>query len=286
MDSPNTNDDERRKAFDFIKISELPAKPRQTGMIEIRGPYYTAVTINYLEDLLDMWGDYIDGFKFAGGSQRLLTIHRLKKIIDICHKHDVYVSTGGFIERVIVQGFEAVDKYLEECKSLCFDIVEVSSGLAPIPLKDKVEIVKQVKKMGMKPKPEISMMFGAGAGTHIAGYQTKLKTLEDLLDEIDTHQNAGAEIMMLESEGITEDLPVEEWRTDIIEELNKKFGFNCFMFEASDPPVFKWYLKQFGPNVNLFIDHSQIVEFTAWRTQLWGDSDIWKDKPVSYKMKE
>ena len=34
--------------------------------------------------------------------------------------------------------------------------------------------------------------------------------------------HAGAEIMMLESEGITEDLPAEEWRTDIIEELNKR----------------------------------------------------------------
>ena len=32
----------------------------------------------------------------------------------------------------------------------------------------------------MKPKPEISMMVGAGAGTHIAGYQTKLKTLDEL----------------------------------------------------------------------------------------------------------
>jgi phosphosulfolactate synthase (CoM biosynthesis protein A) len=230
-----------------------------------------------------MWGDYIDGFKFAGSSQRLLSIEILKRIIDICHNHNVYVSTGGFIERVIVQGTKAVDRYLEECKSLGFDVVEVSSGLAPIPLKDKVEIVKQVKQMGMKPKPEISMMVGAGAGTHIAGYQTKLKTLDELLDEIDTHQNVGAEIMMLESEGITEDLTPQEWRVDIINELNKKFGFNCFMFEASDPPVFKWYLKQFGPDVNLFIDHSQIVEFTAWKTQLWGDIDIWKDKTLSYK---
>jgi phosphosulfolactate synthase (CoM biosynthesis protein A) len=102
-------------------------------------------------------------------------------------------------------------------------------------------------------------------------------------DEIDMHQSAGAEIMMIESEGITEDLPPEEWRIDAINELNKKFGFNCFMFEASDPPVFKWYLKQFGPSVNLFIDHSQIVEFTAWKTQLWGDIDIWKDKTLSYK---
>jgi len=35
MDNPKTNDDERRKAFDFIKIAELPTKPRQTGIIEI-----------------------------------------------------------------------------------------------------------------------------------------------------------------------------------------------------------------------------------------------------------
>ena len=47
--------------------------------------------------------------------------------------------------------------------------------------------------------------------------------------------------MMFESEGITEDLPPEEWRVDIINELNKKYGFDSFMFEASDPPVFKWY---------------------------------------------
>jgi hypothetical protein len=30
---------------------------------------------------------------------------------------------------------------------------------------------------------------------------------------------------------------------DIINELNKKFGFDSFTFEASDPPVFKWYLN-------------------------------------------
>jgi len=279
----NTTKSPNEKAFSFVKILESSPKPRHDGIVEIRGPYYSPVTLTYLQDLLDMWGDYLDGLKFAGGSQRLLSLEVLKKIIDICHKHDVYVSTGGFIERVIVQGSEAVDRYLEECKSLRFDIVEVSSGLAPIPLKDKVEIVKQVKKMGMKPKPEISMMFGAGAGTHVAGYKTELKTVDDLLDEIDMHQSAGAENMMLESEAITEDLPPEEWRIDAINELNKRFGFACFMFEASDPPVFKWYLKQFGPGVNLFIDHSQTVEFTAWKTQLWGDRDIWKEKSLSYK---
>ncbi len=78
---------------------------------------------------------------------------------------------AGFVERVIVQGGEAVDRYLEECRELGFDVVEVSSGLAPIPLEDKLRIMRQVQKLGMKPKPEVTMMIGAGAGTHVAGYE-------------------------------------------------------------------------------------------------------------------
>lgn len=275
-----------RKAFDFVEISEVPPKPRKTGVIEIRGPYYAPTTIGYVKDLLEMWGDYIDGFKFAGGSMRLLSVEMVKNILKVCHDHDVYVSTGGFVERIIAQGADAVDRYLEECKSLGFDIVEVSSGLAPIPLEDKVEIVKQVKKMGMIPKPEISLMIGAGAGTHIVGYKPKLRSVDDLMKEAREHLKAGAHIMMLESEGITEDLPPSRWRTDVIKKLVSEFGFESWMFESSDPPVFKWYLKNFGSNVNLFIDHSQIVEYTAWRTKLWGDPEIWKGKSLSYKSKK
>jgi phosphosulfolactate synthase (CoM biosynthesis protein A) len=274
-----------RKAFDFVKISDLPPKPRKSGVIEIRGPYYAPTTIGYVKDLLEMWGDYIDGFKFAGGSMRLLSVDMVKRILKVCHDHNVYVSTGGFIERIIVQGPDAVDRYLEECKSLGFDVVEISSGLAPIPLDDKVEIIKQVKRRGMIAKPEISLMIGAGAGTHVAGYKPKLRAVDDLMKETTAHLKAGAQIMMLESEGITEDLPPNKWRTDVVKTLVSEFGFESWMFESSDPPVFKWYLKNFGSNVNLFIDHSQIVEYTAWRTKLWGDPEIWKGKKLSYKSK-
>jgi phosphosulfolactate synthase (CoM biosynthesis protein A) len=163
--------------------------------------------------------------------------------------------------------------------------VEISSGLAPIPLDDKVEIIKQVKRRGMIAKPEISLMIGAGAGTHVAGYKPKLRGVDDLMKETRAHLKAGAQIMMLESEGITEDLPPNKWRTDVVKKLVSEFGFKSWMFESSDPPVFKWYLKNFGSNVNLFIDHSQIVEYTAWRTKLWGDPEIWKGKKLSYRSK-
>jgi phosphosulfolactate synthase (CoM biosynthesis protein A) len=272
-------------AFEFVRIDMPPKKPRDVGVVEIRGPYYTSVSYGYLKDLLDDWSEYVDGYKFAGGSMRLLSRARVRQIIGACHDHQVYVSTGGFVERVIVQGSEAVDGYLEECKDLGFDIVEVSSGLAPIPLEDKVRIVKQVQKLGMKPKPEVSMMIGAGAGTHVAGYQEKMKmrSFEDFAGEVDAHLKAGARMLMVESEGLTEDLPPAKWRRDVIKKLVARYGYQTFMFEASDPPVFKWYLTTFGRDVNLFIDHSQIVEYTAWRTRLWGDSAIWKDKKLHYR---
>src|SRR4030067_926485 len=103
------------KAFDFVKIDMPPEKPRSVGVIEIRGPYYTSVSYGYLKDLLDDWGYYIDGYKFAGGSMRLLTRTRVKQITKVCHDYRVYVSTGGFVERVIIQGSMAVDQYLKEC---------------------------------------------------------------------------------------------------------------------------------------------------------------------------
>jgi len=271
-------------AFEFVKIDMPPKKPREVGVIEFRGPYYASVSYGYLKDLLDDWAFYVDGYKFAGGSMRLLPSARVKQIIQLCHDHELYVSTGGFVERVIVQGGEAVDLYLEECKTLGFDVVEVSSGLASIPVEDQIKIVKKIEKLGMKPKPEVSMMIGAGAGTHIAGYEAgmKLKSFDEFSEEVDSHLRAGAKMIMIESEGLTEDLPPEEWKIDVIKKLVGRFGFKNLMFEASDPPVFKWYLQNFGRNVNLFIDHSQIVEFTAWRTRLWGDPEIWKGKKLHY----
>ena len=132
--------------------------------------------------------------------------------------------------------------------------------------------------MGQKPNQEITMSLGAGAGTHIVGYKPKLRSFDHFSSEVNMHLKAGAHMLMIESEGLTEDIPPSEWRKDVIKKLVDRFGYEKLMFEASDPPVFKWYLQTFGRDVNLFIDHSQVVEFNAWRLGLWGDPKIWEGK--------
>ncbi len=33
------------RCFDFVNLKEIPPKPREYGLIEIRGPYYEAFTV-------------------------------------------------------------------------------------------------------------------------------------------------------------------------------------------------------------------------------------------------
>jgi phosphosulfolactate synthase (CoM biosynthesis protein A) len=73
---------------------------------------------------------------------------------------------------------------------------------------------------------------------------------------------------MIESEGITEQ--VREWRTDVVSQIVSELGLEQVMFEAAEPAVFTLYVKQYGPDVNLFVDHSQIVQVECLRAGIWG----------------
>jgi phosphosulfolactate synthase (CoM biosynthesis protein A) len=163
MATPSPSSDDR--AFAFLDLNPRAAKPRTRGVTEIRGPYYTPLGQRYLQDILETMGRYVDALKFAGGSFSLMPRQAVKQLIDLCHAHEVLVSTGGFIEHVLTRGAEAVRRYIRECKELGFDIVEVSSGFITVPTDDLLRVVEQVQKAGMKAKPEVGIQFGAGGAS-------------------------------------------------------------------------------------------------------------------------
>ena len=85
---------------------------------------------------------------------------------------------------------------------------------------------------------------------------------------------------MIESEGITEN--VDPRRTDVPARLIDEIGMEKLMFEAADPDVFAWYIKNYGADVNLFVDHSQIVQLECLRAGIWGTKSLW-GRVVTYK---
>src|SRR5260370_5983659 len=104
------------RSFPFLRINERESKPRKRGLTEIRGPYYSVVGSRYLEDLFETMGAYVDSLKFAGGSFALMPERAVRDIIELCHKHEVLGSTGGFIDRVLLQVRVAARKYVADCK--------------------------------------------------------------------------------------------------------------------------------------------------------------------------
>lgn len=270
-----------QRSFPFLRVNEREAKPRKRGLTEIRGPYYSVVGRRYLEDLFETMGAYVDSLKFAGGSFTLMPERAVRDIIELCHKHDVLVSTGGFVERVLVQGGEAVRKYVVECKRLGFDTVEISAGFVSIPTDDWLQLIELVRKSGLKAKPEVGIQFGAGGATEAAELQAEgTRDPNWAIAQAKRFLDAGAEIIMVESEGITEN--VDPWRTDVPAKFIDAIGMEKLMFEAADPDVFAWYIKNYGADVNLFIDHSQIVQLECLRAGIWGTKSLW-GRVVTYK---
>jgi phosphosulfolactate synthase (CoM biosynthesis protein A) len=265
------------RSFSFLRTNEREPKPRTRGLTEIRGPYYSVVGRRYLEDLFELMGDYVDSLKFAGGSFTLMPEGAVRDLIELCHHHNVLVSTGGFLERVLAQGSDAVRQYVAECERLGFDTIEISAGFISISTDDWARLIELVRKSGLRAKPEVGIQFGAGGATAAAELQA-----EGTRDPAWAKRflEAGADIIMIESEGITEN--VDPWRTDVPAKFINEIGMDKPMFEAADPDVFAWYIKNYGADVNLFVDHSQIVQLECLRAGIWGTKSLW-GRVMTYK---
>jgi len=235
----------------------------------------------YLEDILETMGAYVDVLKFAGGSFSLMPRKAVKELLDLCHRYDVLISTGGFIEHVLTLGPQAVDQYIQECKQLGFDIIEISSGFISIPTDDWLRLIEKVQKAGLKAKPEVGIQFGAGGATAAAELAAEgTRDSEWAIQQAKRFVDAGAYMIMIESEGVTEN--VTTWRTDVVAKIINAIGLEKPMFEAADPEVFAWYIKNYSAEVNLFVDHSQIVQLETLRAGIWGTKSLW-GRVLTYK---
>lgn len=274
---------DEQNGFGFTRANPTQKKPRSRGVTEIRGPYYAVMGKRYLTDILETMGDYVDGLKFSGGSFSLFHEDRLRELIDIAHQHNVYVSTGGWAEHLLAHSSSTavMDQYLQKCKDLGFDVIEISAGFLSIPADDFVRLVEKVQSYGLRAKPELGIQFGAGGDTP-AGELEAVGTSDPgkLVSLGQRMLDAGVERLMIESEGITEN--VSSWRTDVVSRIMKDLPQEKVMFEAADPKVFNWYIREFGVDVNMFVDHSQIVQLTCLRRGIWGTADTF-GKVVTYR---
>ena len=110
-----------------------------------------------------------------------------------------------------------------------------------------------------------------------------------LIEARKTLLDAGADNLMIQSEGIIENM--KAWRTgmlfgylrppvilyltmhvlypDVLSKIIGSLPITKLMFEAADPRVFEWYIQNHGTDVNLFIDHSQARQLACLSSGIW-----------------
>jgi phosphosulfolactate synthase (CoM biosynthesis protein A) len=49
---------------------------------------------------------------------------KVRELIEVAHRHNVLVWTGRFIKHVLTEGPSQVNRYIDECQAMGFDILE------------------------------------------------------------------------------------------------------------------------------------------------------------------
>lgn len=250
-----------------------PESARQ-GLTEIRGPYYSSYGPDYLDDMLSVLAPFADWVKLPGPAVLLLHDDAVRRFLDVIHKHGLKASAGGAVEWAVTRGSDAVELYFDAVADFGYDVVEVSAGMLAMADRDYLRLVERAKRTGLHVKAEVGIQFGAG-GTSSAEELQKAGTgsVGSAISRARRALEAGADTIILESEGVTES--VLQWRTDVPTAFADALGLEKLMFEAADPAVFEWYVKNMGPAVNLFVDHTQVLHLESLRSGVWGPSDLW-----------
>jgi len=170
------------------------------------------------------------------------------------------------------------------CRTDCvssFDVIEISAGFLSVPNDDWLRLVDKVHSYGLKAKPELSIQFGAGGDTEAedlesigTSYPSKSSTWRS------ASSMRALTRMMIEGEGITEN--VKSWLSDVIQTILNELPMEKVMFKAAGPKVYNWYIRKFDVDINLFLDHSQIVQLSCLQEGIWGMADTF-GKIVTYR---
>ncbi|KAK6917391.1 (2R)-phospho-3-sulfolactate synthase, ComA [Dillenia turbinata] len=280
----------------FNEDGDRPEKPRRFGVTEMRGPTYNLLSQNLLQDIFESMGQFVDGLKFSGGSHSLMPKSFIKEVTDMAHKHSIYVSTGDWAEHLLRKGPSSFKEYVEECRNLGFDTIELNVGTLGVPEETLLRFVRLIKSGGLKAKPQFAVKFDKSDlplggdrafGAYIAPVPRtsdevaimlcmelgNLQIVEDvdlLIRRAERCLEAGADMIMIDADDLCRH--AESVRADVIAKVIARLGLEKTMFEASNAGTSEWFIQNYGPRVNLFVDHSQVMDLECLRGRNLGKS--------------
>ena len=211
------------------------------------------------EDVLDTSGEHIDIVKLGWGTAYVT--NNLRRKLEVLKDKPVVIG-GTFFEVVYVR--DKLDEYKQWLTGLGIDHVEISDGTVEIPRERKLELIADFSR-------DFTVLSEVGSKDDevvFAPYQWVEWIKEELA--------AGAWKVITEGrEGGTAGIyrPTGEMRTGLVEEIVHEVDVGELIFEAPSKSSQAWFVKQFGPNVNLGnIPPEEVIPLETLRLGLRGDT--------------
>ena len=189
------------------------------------------------EDVLETSGLYIDVVKLGWGTAFVTA--NLRKKLDVLREKRVVVG-GTFFEAVWATG--QLERYKQWLGELGFDHVEISDGAVEIPREQKLELIADLAR-------DFTVLSEVGSKDSSVEF-TSDEWTQWLREELD----AGAWKVITEArEGASSGIFTSDgaMRTDLVEEIGSAVDLDDVIFEAPTKAAQAWFVKRFGPTVNL-----------------------------------
>ena len=137
------------------------------------------------------------------------------------------------------------------------------------------KLIKYISSKGIKVINEIGVAY---AHSKVDDNSIFIKRL---LNQSKKFLNAGTWKILLESEGLTENISKENYRWNIIDNIISPLELSNFMVEADDQDVLSKYIEIYGPNINMMVDHTRLLKMEDARLG-YGPSQFLWGKVVKY----
>jgi phosphosulfolactate synthase len=211
------------------------------------------------EDVLETSGLYIDIVKLGWGTAYVT--QNLRQKLEILKEKPVVIG-GTFFEVVYVKG--KVDGYKRWLTDLGLTHVEISDGTVQMPREEKLELIADLAR-------DFTVLSEVGSKDSDVNYAPYL-WVQWIKEELE----AGAWKVITEArESGTAGIfrPSGEMRTGLIDEIVNEIEVADLLFEAPTKASQAWFVKEFGPTVNLGnIPPDEVIPLETLRLGLRGDT--------------
>jgi phosphosulfolactate synthase len=211
------------------------------------------------EDVLETSGTYIDVVKLGWGTAYVTP--NLRRKLDVLRDKPVVIG-GTFFEVVWARG--KVDEYKRWLGELGLTHVEISDGVVEMPREEKLELIADLAR-------DFTVLSEVGSKDTEVNFAPYL-WVQWIKEELE----AGAWKVITEArEGGTAGIfrPTGEMRTGLVDEIAHDIDVASLIFEAPTKSAQAWFVKEFGPEVNLGnIPPDEVIPLETLRLGLRADT--------------